>query len=139
MTGQVKKSKRCELRIQVAIVTVRSDEDGCFYAFSPHVDVIGDGEFESEAIEMFKEAFEIFAEGRLEKGNLEQHLTKRGFKASSFYDEGQGVEVLEFRPPETLYKRTPRAKAPRNYPPQQILSYLSIVKLTSGARECLKV
>lgn len=94
MTVQVEKSKRCEMRIQVTIVTVRSDEDGCFYAFSPHIDVIGDGESESEAIEMFKEAFEIFAEGRLEKGNLEQHLAKCGYKACRFYDEGRDVEVM---------------------------------------------
>jgi len=85
----------CQIQIEVAIVSAYSEDEDCYYAFSPHLDLIRDGATEDEAIALFKDAFEIMALSRLRKGNLVKHLRRAGFLQESCSDDkGNGMLVF---------------------------------------------
>lgn len=57
-----------EVRFTVSVH--RDDEEGCYYATAPQLDIVRDGETAEEAIAMCKEACEIKLESSIERGFL---------------------------------------------------------------------
>ena len=65
--------------LEVLITAGWNEDDQCFYAWSPQLGCMRDGETEDEAVAMCLEAIEILVEGLVERGTLAGFLREHGY------------------------------------------------------------
>jgi len=68
------------ITIEVAIVTKYSEEEQGFYAWSPRLQCMRDGDTVEEALVLCREALEVLFESLLERGTLRQYLSEHGYE-----------------------------------------------------------
>jgi len=101
----LEKQLTIEVRIDVVIQIAYSAKDRCFYAKSPQIDIVRDGQNPAEALQYFKNAFEILVESGLRKRTLDKILTAYGYELEEFRTDDSRL-VKDFALPE--YKRYKR-------------------------------
>jgi len=80
-------SKPSRVFIEVAIAIGWSEEEQCFYAWSPQLDCVRDGDSEDEAAMMCREALEVLIEGLIERNTLDTFLTGHGYMPHYIFDK----------------------------------------------------
>lgn len=75
--------------IEVVIAIKHSEEEHCFYAWSPQLSCIRDGNTVEEALALCREALEVLFESLLERGSLDAHLIRHGYIGSDVDVDGQ--------------------------------------------------
>lgn len=89
MSGSKKKDGGRLIAIEVAIATKYSDEEQCFYALSPQLRCVRDGETAEQALAMCREALEVLFESLIERGTLRQYLLDNGYEEFQTQLQGQ--------------------------------------------------
>jgi predicted RNase H-like HicB family nuclease len=77
------------IEIEIAIAIKRNEEEGCFYAWSPQLRCVRDGDTVEEALALCFEALEVLCESWLERDALEQHLSESGYTGIEEVVDGQ--------------------------------------------------
>jgi predicted RNase H-like HicB family nuclease len=70
---------RSGLAIEVLLVCAHSAEEDCYYAWSPQLRCVRDGQTPDEALESCMEALDILFESLLERDTLHGHLAAHGY------------------------------------------------------------
>jgi predicted RNase H-like HicB family nuclease len=80
MSGDTGNSLDRLISIEIAIVTKYSDEERCFYALSPQLRCVRDGDTAEEAVALCREALEVLFESLIERKTLQAHLLDNGYE-----------------------------------------------------------
>lgn len=83
MSNLHREKKITNLSIEVVIAVAWSEEEQCYFAWSPQLGCIRDGETEEQAISLFTEAIEVRLESWIERGTLEKNLAQHGYSRSN--------------------------------------------------------
>ena len=80
MDGDSHPAETQRVTIEVAIAVARSEEEGLYYAWSPQLRCVRDGQTPEEAVAMCKEALEVLFESLIERGTLRDYLQSHGYQ-----------------------------------------------------------
>lgn len=80
MSPRTRKVQKVEFRFSLPAIVQKAGK-GTFVAKCPSLDVVSQGDTESEAKENLKEALELFLLGCFEMGTLEEVLRRSGFSS----------------------------------------------------------
>ena len=94
------KARADRVLIEVVIVTGYSEEEQCYYAWSPQLGCIRDGDNEERAVALCQEALEIRFESLIERGTLKETLESHGYTLVKH----RGQQQFD-RPSGALYDR----------------------------------
>lgn len=65
--------------VELLLAVAYSHAEQCFYAWSPQLRCLRDGDSEAEALAMCREAAEVLIESLLERGTLDSRLAELGY------------------------------------------------------------
>lgn len=77
-----RKPKPNKVSVEVVIAVAWSEDEECYYAWSPQLGCIRDGESEEKAVSMFMEAVEVRLESWIERNTLEENLYQHGYTSN---------------------------------------------------------